>query len=259
MTRREKAFIRRAFASYVSPAVVRRLIEQPARLRLGGELITASVLFTHLAGFTPLSERLPPEELVEVLNRHLGAFSEVVLSHDGMVHKYVGDSVMAIWGAPMPCADHAARACRAAVEMRTAMAALDAELYPKWGVHLTVRVGINTGLMVAGNVGGRRAFNYTVCLGMRSIWRRVWSKLNKVYGTVALIGEETCAAAGENDPALREVDLVRVRGQERQVRIFELQGLRAEATAAQLARNSAYVEGLAPYRARRFAEAGCPL
>jgi adenylate cyclase len=253
LTRREKAFIRRAFASYVSPAVVRRLIEQPDRLRLGGEVITASVLFTDLAGFTPLSERLPPEALVEVLNRHLGAFSEVVLSHDGMVDKYVGDSVMAIWGAPLPSADHAARACRAAVDMRAAMAALDAELYPQWGVHLTVRVGINTGSMVAGNVGGRRAFNYTVLGNAVNLASRLES-LNKVYGTVALIGEETCAAAGDT-MVLREVDLVRVRGQERQVRIYELQGLRAEATAAQLARNRAYAEGLAPYRARRFAEA----
>lgn len=115
--RKERAFIKEAFSRYVSAKVVNHLLRNPGHLKTGGERVTATVTFLDLVGFTTLSEKLPAEKLVEVLNRYLGYFSTVILEADGMIDKYMGDAVMAVWGVPVHQVDHAKRACTAMLEI----------------------------------------------------------------------------------------------------------------------------------------------
>ncbi len=250
-TREERNFIRNTFSKYLAPSVVTRLLEHPERLRLGGETVRASVLFLDVAGFTGLSERLPPDLLVRVLNRHLGAFSEIVFSWDGMVDKFIGDALMALWGIPIFQPDHAFRACSAALEMwRTARnATADSEFETR----LSIRIGINSGNMVAGNVGGKRYFNYTVLGNEVNLASRL-EGANKAYDTGILIGENT-ARLVEARFELRELDRIRVKGKKEAATVFELQAVKGGLDDRGMKVNERFAQGLKLYRELRWTEA----
>ena len=256
-TWKERRFIRQTFSTYLAAPVVDQLLEDPQRLRLGGEEMEATVFFLDLAGFTSFSEKLDPETLVALLNRSLGRLGEIVFAHRGMVDKYIGDCVMALWGVPLPLPDHARRASLAALDIRAAMRELAAREQELTGVELHARIGINSGPVIAGNLGGGQHVNYTALGSHVNLAARL-EGANKLYGTSILLSGSTAAEAGE-DLALRELDTVIVRGQSVAVTIFELQGRRDELDARQREVNAAYAEGLRSYRQMRWDEAAAAL
>ena len=219
---KQKAFIRKAFSMYLSPRLVAELIANPERLELGGEEAEGTVVFLDLAGFTSFSEKLKPRELIELINRNLGTLAELVLKWDGMIDKYIGDCIMAVWGVPIHTNDHALRACNAVVDIQREMAALAARENAITGVNLSVRVGVNSGILVAGNVGGGKQFNYTVLGNEVNLASRLES-INKFYGTDIIISESTVVQL-HGEFLFRELDLIRVVGQKKPTKIYQLWG-----------------------------------
>jgi adenylate cyclase len=242
--------IRTAFSQYLSPAVVERLSRHPDQLRLGGEQRIMTAHFSDLQGFTSFSEKLTPEELVHLLNRYLTSMTDVILDSGGTLDKYIGDAVVAFWNAPIPCEDHAARACRAVLQMRKALVELNAHLREEGKPELKPRTGLNTGLMTVGNMGSTRRFDYTMMGSSVNLASRL-EGVNKAYGTYIMVSQATLEAAGPGF-CFRELDSIRVVGQKTPVRIFELLGLVGEVPEDVLKRSRQYVEALGLYRDRKF-------
>lgn len=207
----ERRHVRRALMGYVSSQVLEEVLSDPDKLELGGKEVTATVLFSDIAGFSTISEGVNPPELAHLLNNYFTRMGDAVMGNQGMINKYIGDSIMAIWGAPLANADHAVLACRSALEMKE----LVKQLHP-----LKTRIGINTGSMVAGNLGHQDRMEYTVIGDSVNLASRL-EGVNKVFGTGILISESTEALVRDSF-ALRPVDLIRVVGKEQPVRIFEV-------------------------------------
>jgi len=247
---REKRWLRQAFSRYVSPAVVAELVAHPEGLKLGGEELEVTVLFADLAGFTGLSETLGPEELVSLLNRYFSILTDIIQARRGTVDKFIGDAVMAVWGAPLPLADHAALACHAALEIKAAIAQELAEVPARPLPPLTVRLGVHSGTVLAGNVGSVERFNYTVMGDTVNLASRL-EGVNKHYGTAILISEATFRQV-QGMFMVRELDRLRVKGRRQPVTVYELLGPGEQGTSAWL---TAFQAGLMAYRARDWAEA----
>ena len=249
---REKREIRRAFGLYVSPALARLASERPETLALGGETRNLTVLFCDIRDFTSIAERLSAETLVELLNHFLGEMTEVIFRHDGMLDKYVGDAIMAVWGAPLPQADHAGRACRAALTMVTHLHSLQGTWEQRGWPELRIGIGINSGPMVVGNMGSVQRLSYTVIGDNVNLGSRL-EGLNKLYGTEIIASEGTVRAA-DDTLVTRELDMVRVKGRSLPVRIFEILGP-AEERAHWAALVERFAAGLGAYRQRQWEEA----
>jgi len=219
---REKRWLRQAFGRYVSPVLVEAITTHPERLELGGEEVEATILFADLAGFTRLSEDMAPKPLIHLLNEFFSAFTQIILAQQGTLDKYIGDALMAYWGAPLPLADHATRGCQAALEMQGAMGALQ-EAWQTRGLPLvSARMGLHSGRVVAGNVGSRDRFNYTVMGDAVNLAFRL-EGANRHYGTRILLSEATFRRLGDAF-LVRELDQVQVKGRMQPVTIYELLG-----------------------------------
>lgn len=248
---RARLRLKKAFQSYVAPAVVEEIIRHPESLRLGGERREITILFCDIRDFTGLAETLEPEELVGLLHDFFNPMSDIIVSHGGTLDKYMGDAIMALFGAPMALADHAARACRAALEMKAALQILDQEWEAQGRPRLRIGVGLNTGGAAVGNMGSDRLFDYTAVGDHVNLASRL-EGLNKYYGTDILVSAYTALALNDNF-ILQEVDLVRVKGKKQPLAIYELLG---EGTPdPQLARFlEFYHSGLKLFRARAWQE-----
>ncbi len=248
---RERRKVRRALELYLSPTAAALVSEHPERLRLGGEKIDCSILFSDIKDFTRLSEQLPPEVLVELLNSYLGAMTEVVFAHNGMLDKYIGDGIMAVWGVPLPRADHAAAACRAALAMQRRLKELCNEWEIRGWPRLETRIGINSGPVVFGNMGSLQHLSLTVVGDNVNLAARL-EGLNKFYGTTILLAEATATQLPQGF-LVREIDTVRVKGRERPVRVFELLGEGTLALEPEKVRNMGeFAEALSAYRRGEF-------
>ncbi|GBD26293.1 Adenylate cyclase 2 [bacterium HR30] len=249
---RERRKIRRALELYLSPAAAALVSEHPERLKLGGEKVDCTVLFSDVKNFTTLCEQLPAEVLVEFLNSYLGAMTEVVFAHGGMLDKYMGDGIMAVWGVPLvPRSDHAVAACRAALAMQNRLQQLLPEWRAKGWPELEIRIGINSGSVVFGNMGSAEHLSLTVVGDNVNLAARL-EGLNKVYGTSILLAEATARALPESF-WVREIDTVRVKGREQPVRVFELLGEGQQASELDKIRNRGkFAEALAAYRRGEF-------
>ena len=223
-TGREKRFIRGAFARYINEDVLDELLSDPEKLELGGENATLTVLFSDIRGFTSLSEKLAPNEVVALLNEYLTAMVDIVFEYHGTLDKFIGDAVMAFWGAPIKTADHAASAVRAGL----AMLAKAQELRTKWLAEgkpaLEIGIGINTAEITVGNIGSSRSQSYTVIGDGVNLASRLES-LNKTYHTHLIISEFTYAQVRDQVEA-RLLDDVQVKGKEQSVKIYEVTGWR---------------------------------
>jgi adenylate cyclase len=217
---REKRWLRQAFGRYVSPAVVEAIAARPEQLQLGGEETEVTVLFADMAGFTALSEEMAPGDLIDLLEEYFETLTQIVLARKGTVDKYIGDAVMCFWGAPLSIRDHARRACRAALEMQEAFHYLKESWQARGLPAMSLRIGIHSGRVVAGNVGSRERFNYTVMGDAVNLAFRL-EKANKTYGSEIILTEATRRLAGEGF-LLRELDHILVRGKTRPVIIYEL-------------------------------------
>ncbi|HEV2348297.1 MAG TPA: adenylate/guanylate cyclase domain-containing protein [Terriglobia bacterium] len=220
---REKKKVRAAFSQYVAPGIVDRLLKDPDLLRLGGDEKVLTAMFTDIRGFTAISEGLSPGALVELLNEYLSEMTEVIFRNWGTLDKYIGDAIMAFWGAPFPQPDHAERACRAALEMLQVLKRLQERWVAEGRSHINIGVGLNTGPMVVGNMGSNHRFNFTIMGDNVNLASRL-EGINKEFGTRLIISEYTRQAAGKN-LVVRELDLIRVQGKMRPVRIYELLAL----------------------------------
>lgn len=245
--------LRSAFSRYVSPSVVDHLIREPAKLKLGGERRTMSVLFSDLRGFTSLSEGLTPEALVDVLNTYLNEMTNIVFEEGGVLDKYIGDAVMAFWNAPFDQSDHAARSVRTAIRMRDTLEEMNRKgVFPK-GIELKVGVGINTGDMVVGNIGAEVRYDYTVIGDSVNLASRT-EGLCKEYGVLIIITKNTRDSLG-SDFITRELDSVAVKGKKEPVKIYEVLGEEGKVSSDRSSFAKKYEAALADYYGRRFDEA----
>ncbi len=252
--RKQKVMIQKMFTHYLNPFIVDELILHPEKLRLGGERKELTVMFADVGGFTSLSERLPPEEIVALLNEYLGAMSDIILAHNGTLDKYEGDAIMAFWGAPVALKNSALDACRAALAMRARVDMLRDEWKAQGKPQFSIRIGINTGEMIVGNMGSASRFDYTVMGDSVNIASRL-EGANKVYGTTVMISERT-AALVEHELFCREVDDVMVKGRTTPIKVFEPLGPHAGVEGSPLKRAlQHYIRGLTYYRIRHYAEA----
>ncbi|HEX2554341.1 MAG TPA: adenylate/guanylate cyclase domain-containing protein [Microvirga sp.] len=240
------------FAKFIPTELVRSLVAEGMRLEPGGERREITVLFADLAGFTRLSEQLG-EEVVPIVSRYLEAASHAVAAEQGTVDKFIGDAVMAFWGAPRSDADQAVHACRAALAIAGALERI--ALDPAIAATLKVRVGVQSGPAIVGNIGSPTRLNYTALGDTVNLASRL-EAVNKIYGTTILIGPATRALAGRRI-LTREVDRVAVYGKAEGVAIFELLAVdRSGPPPDWVVR---YEQALGFYRERRFAEAAAGL
>lgn len=219
---RQKRWIRNAFSYYLSPSVVTEIVKQPDKLKLGGEKKELSVLFSDIRGFTSISEGLTPERLVHFMNEYLTAMTDIIFKYDALLDKYIGDAIMAVFGAPVDQPDHAGRACRTALGMLEALKRLQARWKLEKIPNIVIGVGINTGPMVVGNMGSARRFDYTVMGDSVNLGSRL-EGANKMYGTNIIISDFTYAHVSSR-VTCRPLDLVRVKGKSEPVKIYELMG-----------------------------------
>jgi adenylate cyclase len=250
---REKERIRDTFGQYVDPRIVKSLLENriPADR---GERQVMTVFFSDLQDFTRLCEGLTPDAAVRFLNRYFSLMSEVIRTRQGIVDKYIGDSVMAFWGPPFTdAADHATLCCLAALEQMARMEAFRAWLPEMFGVAhglpvVNVRMGIASGEVTVGNIGSETSRGYTVIGDTVNLASRL-EQANKFYGTRILVSETTRTLAGDT-LAFREIDSLRVAGKQETVRVYELLGVADELSESNRQRVQAYEAGLARYRAQ---------
>ena len=227
----QKRFIKGAFKQYLSPVVIDRLVADPDNLSLGGELRELSIFFSDVAGFTGISEHLGPEDLTSLLNTYLTAMTNIILEEGGTVDKYEGDAIIAFWNAPLDLPDHPICAVRAAVRCQAKLDEMRPELYAKFGKELYARIGINTGLVVVGNMGSEQRFDYTFLGDAGNLASRL-EGINKQFDTSILISEHTAArlsahsklscdlVSQEAEIPLQEISRVRVVGRKEPVRVY---------------------------------------
>jgi adenylate cyclase len=220
---KDRRFIKRTFSHFVTHSVVEELLANPDKIKLGGERKNCTVLFSDVAGFTTIAEQLTPESLVKLLNEYLTQMTNIIFKYNGMLDKYEGDAIMAVFGAPIEHDNHAHMSCAAALEMQEQLV----KLRDLWGKQnrpqLYARCGLNSGDMVVGNMGSETRFDYTVMGDAVNLGARL-EPANKQYGTSILIGENAFIKAKDQIMA-REVDLLRVTGKTEPAKVYELVGL----------------------------------
>ena len=247
---KKKKAIKHAFQHYVAPAVVDQMLERIDQLHLGGERKQLTALFSDIRGFTGIAEKMPPENLVRFLNEYLSAMTKIILDYEGTVDKYMGDAIMAFYGAPLEQADHAVRACQTAVEMITRLQ----ELWQEWEARglppMHIGIGINSGDMSVGNMGSEERFDYTILGDNVNLASRL-EGINKQYGTNIVISQFTWALVRDHPFMVRELDSVRVKGKHEPVMIYELIGYGQldQQTEALL---KTFHEGLDAYKNRQW-------
>jgi adenylate cyclase len=248
-TKREHDRIRGAFAFYLSPQMIEKIVADPSSLNLGGEEIIATAIFTDVKGFTSIAESMAAPETAALLNDYFSRLTRSIFEEGGTLIKYIGDAVFAIWGAPLRMDDHAARACTAALTM-----ARDEEAHAGGGrrVSLVTRIGVHTGPMLVGNLGSEQRFDYTAIGDAVNTASRL-EGLNKYFTTRAIVSEAALALTGDAF-LVRSLGRVRVVGKIEPLAIYELLGRKGETLAASEA-YTRYDKALADFTARRFEEA----
>jgi len=250
---KDRRLLQKSFGLYLAPDVINRMLSSNKLPELGGETRKVTVFFSDLEGFSKIAEQITAESLTALMNEYLSAMTDIIEARGGYVDKYIGDSIVAVFGAPADDADHAANAVRAALDCCARLAELNRDAAAFREHPLAQRIGINSGEAVVGNLGSRRRFNYSVMGDTVNLASRL-EGANKFYGTAIIASETTVALAGDGF-AWRELDAIRVKGRTQALKIFELLARKPELTEAQQKSASDYAEGLAHWRAGEFAEA----
>ncbi|MBS3945173.1 MAG: adenylate/guanylate cyclase domain-containing protein [Melioribacter sp.] len=249
--RQQNVMITGMFSQYVSKSIVNELLANPDKLKLGGEKKTLTVLFSDIAGFTTFAEKKEPEELVSFINEFLNEMTEIILRNGGTLDKYLGDAVMAFWGAPVEVDDHAYKACLTALQMQDKLA----ELRDRWSkvgeplIH--IRIGINSGEVIVGNIGGVKRFDYTVLGDDVNLASRL-EGANKEYGSNIMISDSTYEMV-KDKVLVRELDIIRVKGKVEPTKVYELISLIDDKKAIDAVdKMHEYFQGLELYRHKSF-------
>jgi adenylate cyclase/guanylate cyclase len=245
--------VRSAFCHYLAPSLVNRLVDSEADLHLGGERREVTIMFADLSGFTAMSTRLPPEELMALTNSYHALMVEAVETNGGYVNQFVGDAVMAIFGAPAPDPDHAASAARAALRIVASVMQAKADADRRGVPGYAVKIGLNSGPAIAGNVGAPERYNYTAVGETVNIAARLES-VPEDYGCRVVIGPNTAAAIGDHF-AICELDWIKVKGKDAAFSVYQLIGEKSSVNDAELASLAQYEAALKRYRAGDFAVA----
>jgi adenylate cyclase len=262
---KEKEFVQGAFGHYLDPKVIDELVENPEQLgQLGGDVRIMTAFFSDVASFSSMSENLTPVELVELLNEYLTDMCDIIAESGGTIDKFEGDAIIAFWGAPIPFEDHAQRSVIAAIDMQHRIDELRAkweqegkmmELRQIWadrglGEFFRVRMGINSGEMVVGNMGSHTRIDYTIMGDSVNLAARL-EGAGKAYGVTSMVAEPTFRAARELVEA-RELDSIRVVGKDEPVRVFEILGRKGEVDANKLEVVDFFNQGTTMYRERKW-------
>jgi adenylate cyclase len=247
---KDRRLLQNSFALYLAPHVINRMLSSNKLPELGGETRHVTVFFSDIEGFSRIAEKMSPDGLMSLMNEYLSEMTDIIEAHNGYVDKYIGDSIVAVFGAPADDPDHAANAARAALDCCARLAELNSTSAAFRECQLSQRIGINSGEALVGNFGSRRRFNYSVMSDAVNVASRL-EGANKFYGTTIIASEATVALAGDAF-AWRELDAVRVKGRSQALKIFELLARGSELSEAQQALNRNYTEGLAHWRARAF-------
>jgi adenylate cyclase len=245
--------IKNAFQHYVAPTVVDHMLETVDQLHLGGERKQLTALFSDIRGFTSISEKMSPEELVRFLNEYLSAMTKIVLHYQGTVDKYMGDAIMAFYGAPLEQPDHAFRACKSAVDMIVRLKELRKGWESRGLPPMNIGIGINSGEMSVGNMGSEERFDYTIMGDNVNLASRL-EGINKQYGTNIVISQFTYELVQDNSFIIRELDSVRVKGKQEPVTIYELMGSGAIEPQTNMLLKT-FDEGLAAYKNQQWDQA----
>lgn len=249
----EKKKMQGMFSTYVNKEVVDSLIDNPDLLKLGGDWMNCSVFFSDVAGFTSISESMPPEDLVELLNEYLTAMTDIIFSYGGTLDKYIGDAIVAVYGAPIPYPDHAKRACLATLDQQKKLAEMRLVWKEQGRTELTARCGVNTGKMIAGNMGSKKRFCYTV-MGPNVEFGEHLESGGKTWGTIMSISEQTKLDADEFiHTRLLDVDW----HDGHPVKIYELMGKKEDGPLPDNMNKgiAIYEDGVALYFQRKWDEA----
>jgi len=250
---RDQAFIRNAFSKYVPETVVNELLLHPELLKLGGEERVLSVLFSDLEGFTTISEKMSPTALVHLLNEYLTEMTTIVFAEGGIIDKYEGDAIIAEFGAPIPVPNHADMAVRAGLKMQRRLSELRETWLEQGLPEIRCRVGINTGPMVIGNMGSLQVFDYTVIGDSANLAARLESA-NKQYHTFLMISEFTYEQLSSDLFRARVLDVIKVKGKSKAVKVFEVYGEGSETIDPNdLLYYQTYDEAFEAYLSRKFA------
>ncbi len=249
---RERKKIERAFGKYLSPTVVSHLLENKDRVQLGGEERELTIFFSDIRGFTALSEKLTPAELISTLNQYFSAMSSIIVKNRGIVDKYIGDAIMAFWGAPKENKNHATDATTSALEMKRALRRIRIDLAKK-GIEIDIGIGINTGQVVVGNIGSEERFDYTVIGDSVNLASRI-EGLTKEYGVMIIITSHTKHHLTP-EFVTRELDLVAVKGKTEPVALFELFDLEENVESDTREFIQIYESALSLYRKGEFESA----
>jgi adenylate cyclase len=253
VTDREERFLRKSFALYLAPQVIDSMLASEAMPRLGGEMRNVTVFFSDVAGFSTIAEKMTPNALVELMNEYLSAMTDIIESYGGYVDKYIGDSIVAVFGAPATDPDHACNAVRASLHCRDRLEELNRRNVAFQGHKLAHRIGLNSGDALVGNIGARRRFNCTVMSDAVNVASRL-EGANKYFFTSIMASEMTVALTGATF-AWRELDAIRVKGRSDPVKIYEPLAESGQQTPEQSLKAAAYAEGLVRWRAREFGRA----
>lgn len=250
---REKRKIKGSFRQYLSPKIIDVITKDPSKLKLGGEEREVSIFFLDIAGFTTMSEALKPSQLVEVMNNCLTEFSNIILKHDGLINKYIGDCIMAFWNAPADQKRHAAQACLAGLDCISVLPDINRRFQEKGLPAIDCRIGINTGIVVVGNMGSSERFDYTVMGDPVNLASRL-EGANKQYHTHIMISDVTFEKAKDEIEA-RDLDLIRVKGKKEPRKVFEVLSKKAGFSDEMREARERYHRGLSSFRQRAFDDA----
>jgi adenylate cyclase len=250
---RDRRLLQRSFGLYLAPHVIERMLTSRKLPELGGETRNVTVFFSDIENFSSIAENIEPDTLVALMNKYLSAMTDIIESHGGYVDKYIGDSIVAVFGAPADDLDHAANAARAALECCVRLTELNRDSTAFNGQQLRQRIGINSGDALVGNFGSHRRYNYSVMSDAVNLASRL-EGANKFYGTTIIASETTRALAGQVF-AWRELDTVRVKGRAQALKIYELLAPANQLSPSREATIANYARGLAHWRAGDFAAA----
>jgi len=251
---KQRRLMRAAFDKYMSAEVVEEIMRNPEAIKLGGENKEISIFFSDIAGFTTISEKMSPEDLVALLNRYLSAMTTIIKSrHRGNVNKYLGDGIMALFGAPLDDPTHASLACYAALDCQADLVRLRGIWKQEGLPEIGARIGINSGPCIVGNMGSEERMEYTVTGDTVNLASRL-EGAGKFYGVSILIGQRTAELA-KKDIEVREIDLLRVKGKKEPVVVFELLARKGQLGERTRQVVEVYREGLAAYKTRNFSTA----
>ena len=253
ITERARRAVKGVFENFMDPKVVQEVLKDPDDIKLGGEEKEITVYFSDIEKFSTISEKLQPTELIELLNEYLSEMTDLILDHGGFLDKYIGDAIVAAFGAPLPQPDHAVRACLATIDNQKRLTELNEKFKAEGKLQIKARIGLNSGTVLVGNVGSAHRLSYTVIGDEVNLGARL-EAANKYYGTYTMISERTYELAKDHIE-VRELDLLRVVGKQKPVKVFELIDRKGEIQEAKREVLDLYEEGLREYRKREWQKA----